>query len=204
MRYGHRDHDHHEHRDHHDRHGRHFGRRSHDDTDTRYPHDDGRGRHRRGRGHQSGRLFDHGELRLVVLALISERPRHGYEIIKEIEDRVAGTYSPSPGVIYPTLTMLEELGHATVAEADGKKLYTITPDGTTYIQANKTALDQALARMQSVSTAHGGGPAPEILRARINLKMAIRLRAARGPLTEQQVRDIAAALDAAAVAIERS
>jgi DNA-binding PadR family transcriptional regulator len=200
MRYGHRDH---EHRDHH-HHGRHFGHRSHDDSDTRHPHDDGRGRHRRGRGRQSGRLFDHGELRLVVLALISERPRHGYEIIKEIEDRVAGTYSPSPGVIYPTLTMLEELGHATVAESDGKKLYTITAEGTAYIEANKTALDQAMARMQSVNTAHSGGPAPEILRARVNLKLALRLREARGPLTEQQIRDIAAALDAAAVAIERS
>jgi DNA-binding PadR family transcriptional regulator len=139
-----------------------------------------------------------------VLALISERPRHGYEIIKEIEDRVAGTYSPSPGVIYPTLTMLEELGHATVAESDGKKLYTITTEGTAYIEANKTALDQAMARMQSVNTAHSGGPAPEILRARVNLKLALRLREARGPLTEQQIRDIAAALDAAAVAIERS
>jgi DNA-binding PadR family transcriptional regulator len=139
-----------------------------------------------------------------VLALISERPRHGYEIIKEIEDRVAGTYSPSPGVIYPTLTMLEELGHATVAESDGKKLYTITAEGTAYIEANKTALDQAMARMQSVNTAHSGGPAPEILRARVNLKLALRLREARGPLTEQQIRDIAAALDAAAVAIERS
>jgi DNA-binding PadR family transcriptional regulator len=149
-------------------------------------------------------MFDHGELRLVVLALIAEHPRHGYEIIKEIEDRVAGTYSPSPGVIYPTLTMLEELGHATVAESDGKKLYTITAAGTAYIEANKTALDQAMARMQSVNTAHSGGPAPEILRARVNLKLALRLREARGPLTEQQIRDIAAALDAAAVAIERS
>ena len=149
-------------------------------------------------------MFDHGELRLVVLALIAERPRHGYEIIKEIEDRVAGTYSPSPGVIYPTLTMLEELGHATVAESEGKKLYTITAEGTAYIEANKIARDQALARMQSVNTAHGGGPAPEILRARVNLKLALRLREARGPLTAQQIRDIAAALDAAAVAIERS
>ena len=197
----HRDYEHHEHRDP-GRFGRFFGRRSHEDSDIRDPHEEGRGRHRRGR--RPGRLFDHGELRLVVLALISERPRHGYEIIKEIEDRVAGTYSPSPGVIYPTLTMLEELGHATVAETNGKKLYTITPEGTAYIEANKTALDQALARMQSVNTAHGGGPAPEILRARVNLKMALRLREARGPLTEQQVRDIAAALDAAAVAIERS
>ena len=149
-------------------------------------------------------MFDHGELRLVVLALIAERPRHGYEIIKEIEERVAGTYSPSPGVIYPTLTMLEELGHATVVESDGKKLYTITTEGTAYIEANKAALDQALGRMKSVNTAHGGGPAPEILRARVNLKMALRLREARGPLTEQQIRDIAAALDAAAVTIERS
>ena len=197
----HRHHEHHEYRDH-EHYGRHFGRRSHGDDDIRHPHEEGYGRRRRGRG--SGRLFDHGELRLVVLALISERPRHGYEIIKEIEDRVAGTYSPSPGVIYPTLTMLEELGHATVAESAGKKLYTITAEGTAYIDANKEALDQALRRMQSVNTAHGGGPAPEIMRARENLKLALRLREARGPLTEQQIRDIAAALDAAAVAIERS
>jgi DNA-binding PadR family transcriptional regulator len=207
MHYQHRDHSHrdHEYRDHDHRghhRGHHFGHRSHDDSDTRHPHDDGRGRHRRGR--RSGRMFDHGELRLVVLALIAERPRHGYEIIKEIEDRVAGTYSPSPGVIYPTLTMLEELGHATVAESEGKKHYTITAEGTAYLDANKSAVDQAMAHMQSVKSAHGGGPAPEILRARVNLKLALRLREARGPLTEQQVRDIAAALDAAAVAIERS
>jgi DNA-binding PadR family transcriptional regulator len=200
--HSHGDHDHRdrEHRGH--RHGWHFGHRSHDDDDTRHPHDDGRGRHRRGR--RSGRTFDHGELRLVVLALIAERPRHGYELIKEIEDRLAGTYSPSPGVIYPTLTMLEELGHTTVAESEGKKLYTITTEGTAYLDANKSAVDQAMAHMQSVKSAHGGGPAPEILRARVNLKMALRLREARGPLTEQQIRDIAAALDAAAVAIERS
>ena len=140
----------------------------------------------------------------MVLALISERPRHGYEIIKEIEDRVAGTYTPSPGVIYPTLTMLEELGHATVTENEGKKLYAITADGSAYLAANKSVVDNALQRMQSVNTAHSGGPAPEIMRARENLKMALRLREARGPLTEQQIRDIASALDAAAVAIERS
>jgi DNA-binding PadR family transcriptional regulator len=193
MRHRHSDREHH---------GGRFGRGSFVEGDFRHERDDGRGHRRRGR--QSGRLFDHGELRLVVLALISERPRHGYEIIKEIEDRVAGTYSPSPGVIYPTLIMLEELGHATVAESNGKKLYAITANGTEYLTANRTALDQALRRMQSVNTAHSGGPAPEIMRARENLKLALRLREGRGPLTEQQVRDIAAALDAAAVAIERS
>ena len=149
-------------------------------------------------------MFDHGELRLVVLALIAEQPRHGYEIIKEIEDRLAGTYTPSPGVIYPTLTMLEELGHATVTESNGKKLYTITESGTAYLEANKAAVDNALQRMQSVNAAHLGGRAPEIMRAKENLRLALRLREARGPLTEQQIRDIAAALDAAAVAIERS
>ena len=200
----------HRHSDH-DRHGGHHRRGSFEDGDFRHEHrgrehgdheHHGRGRHRHGR--RSGRLFDHGELRLVVLALISERPRHGYEIIKEIEDRVAGTYTPSPGVIYPTLTMLEELGHATVSENEGKKLYAITAEGTAYLAANKSTVDNALQRMQSVNTAHSGGPAPEIMRARENLKLALRLREARGPLTEQQVRDIAAALDAAAVAIERS
>jgi len=204
----HRHSDHGRHGDHEHRGGP-FRRGSFEDGDFRHEHrghdrrdHEHRGRHRHGR--RTGRLFDHGELRLVVLALISERPRHGYEIIKEIEDRVAGTYTPSPGVIYPTLTMLEELGHATITESDGKKLYAITTEGTAYLAANKSTVDNALQRMQSVNTAHSGGPAPEIMRARENLKLALRLREARGPLTEQQVRDIAAALDAAAIAIERS
>ena len=192
MRHRHSDREHH---------GGRFGRGPAAAGEPHHERDDGRGHHRHGR--RSGRLFDHGELRLVVLKLISERPRHGYEIIKEIEDRVAGTYSPSPGVIYPTLTMLEELGHATLVESDGRKLYAITAEGSDYLAANRTAVEHALARMQSVNTRHGGGPAPEITRARENLKLALRLREGRGPLTEQQVRDIAAALDAAAVAIER-
>ena len=157
------------------------------------------GRH----GRRSGRVLDHGDLRLIVLSLVSERPRHGYEIIKAIEDRMAGTYSPSPGVIYPTLTLLEELGHATVIEADGKKLYSVTPDGTQYLADHKPAADAAIARMAAVSAAHAGGPAPEITRASENLRLALRLRQARGPLTAEQVQAIAAALDAAALAIER-
>jgi DNA-binding PadR family transcriptional regulator len=188
--------------------------RRHDLDRDQHPHDRAHGpegthgpeiggdRHRHGRRGQ--RLFDHGELRLVVLALIAERPRHGYEIIKEIEDRTAGTYSPSPGVIYPTLTLLEEIGHASVAESAGKKLYAVTGDGGAYLAASKVALDAALGRMRQVSAAHGGGPAPEIVRATENLRMALRLRQGRGPLTAEQVRAIAAALDAAAVAIERA
>ena len=170
-------------------------------------HDDAHGRHGpagRGLGRRSARVFDHGELRYVVLALIAEQPRHGYEIIKAIEDRLAGTYSPSPGVIYPTLTMLEELGHATVAETDGKKRYAITPAGEASLQANRASLDAALSRMSDVRRAHGDGPSPAILRATENLRLALRLRQAHGPLTDEQSRAIAAALDTAALAIERS
>ena len=194
---------------HHRHHGRHHGQ-----SERRFArgpardgghHEHGHGFGRmRGGGGRSGRLFDHGELRLVVLALVAEQPRHGYELIKEIEDRVAGTYSPSPGVIYPTLTMLEELGHATVTESGGKKLYAITPEGTAWLAANQPAVDAALARMQAVKAANSGGPLPEVMRATENLKLALRLRLARGPLTEDQVRAIAAALDAAATAVERS
>lgn len=186
----------HQHSDHH--HCRHARDDSHRDG-----HEHGRHGHRRG-GRGQGRVFDHGELRHVVLALIAERPRHGYEIIKAIEDRLAGSYSPSPGVIYPTLTLLEEIGHVTVAEAAGKKLHAITQEGTAWLEANKPAVDTAMARMDSVREAHGGGPAPEIIRATENLKLAMRLRQSRGPLSEAQTRAIAAALDAAAVAIERS
>lgn len=179
----------------------------HGDHDTHHDGHEERGWRRfrhGGRGRRSGRVFDHGELRLVVLSLISERPRHGYELIKAIEDRLAGTYSPSPGVIYPTLTLLEELGHATVTEADGKKLYAVTAAGTAWLAANQAAVDAALARMAEVNAAHDGGPAPEIIRASENLRLALRLRQARGPLAPEQVRTIAAALDQAALAVERS
>ena len=72
---------------------------------------------RRGRGGGGrGRMFDNGDLRLIIMSLLSDRPRHGYEIIKALEERVGGGYSPSPGVVYPTLTLLEELGQASVME----------------------------------------------------------------------------------------
>jgi DNA-binding PadR family transcriptional regulator len=157
-----------------------------------------------GRG-RMGRFFDHGDLRLVILQLIAEKPRHGYEIIKAIEEKVGGAYSPSPGVIYPTLTMLEELGYVTVTAGDGgKKLQSITEEGRAFLAANKAAVDGLLARMSEAGERHGGGPAPQILRAFENLKMALRLRLAQGPLDEAQIAAIAGAVDAAAVAVERS
>jgi DNA-binding PadR family transcriptional regulator len=161
-----------------------------------------------GRGGRGGRglarVFDHGELRLVVLGLIGEAPRHGYEIIKAIEERVAGSYSPSPGVIYPTLTLLQELGHVTSEEQGGKKLYTITAEGQRYLDEHKAALKAVFARMAEVHARHGGGMAPQLLRAMENLKLSLRLRMGRGPLDAKQLQAVTDALDVAAQTIERS
>jgi DNA-binding PadR family transcriptional regulator len=187
-----------------------FHRHSHHHGDRRFArreqfHDDagfGRGRHGR---HGLGRFFAHGDLRLVILHLIAEKPRHGYEIIKAIEEQVGGAYSPSPGVIYPTLTLLEELGHVTVSPGEGaKKLHTITPEGRAYLDAYRPAVEALLARMAEASRTHGGGPAPQILRAMENLRLALRLRLARGPLSEAEANTVAAAIDAAATGVERA
>ena len=152
-----------------------------------------------------GRFFDHGDLRFVVLQLIADKPRYGYEVIKEIEERLGGAYTPSPGVVYPTLTLLEELGYATVSNAEGsKKLYAITDEGKAFLASNQPTVQAILNRIAEAGAAQGGGPAPQILRAMENLKMAIRFRLAQGPLNETQIRDITTALDAAAQEIERA
>ena len=159
-----------------------------------------------GRHHGGGRLgrfFAHGDLRLVVLNLIGEKPRHGYEIIKAIEDSVGGAYSPSPGVIYPTLAMLEDQGYVTVAAEGGKKLYAITDDGKAFLDANRQMLDALSARMSETAHKERAGAAPQVVRAMENLKLALRLRMSAGEMSEAQIDAIAAAIDAAARAVEK-
>lgn len=116
------------------------------------------------RGGGGGRVFGHGGLRLVLLQLIADKPRHGYELIKAIEDRLNGAYSPSPGVIYPTLTLLEEMGHVTVTADGGRKLHTLTDAGRDHLAEHRTEVDALLARMASGLPMRGGGhgerPAP--------------------------------------------
>src|SRR5215469_9160095 len=144
------------------------------------------GDHRHGGGRGGGRLgrfFDHGDLRYVLLGLIAERPRHGYELIKAIEEKFGGMYSPSPGVIYPTLTFLEELGYIPPDSAAGlRKQFVITPDGAAFLTANQAMVDQIFARMAEVSQVYAGGPAPEIRRAMHNLEAALTIRLGHGPL----------------------
>jgi|WetSurMetagenome_2_1015567.scaffolds.fasta_scaffold168407_2 DNA-binding PadR family transcriptional regulator len=152
-----------------------------------------------------GRVFDHGDLRWVVLALIAEQPRHGYEIIKEIEERVGGAYSPSPGVIYPTLTFLEETGLVSASDSEGgRKLYTILPEGEAQLAAHRGAVDALFQKMAWVRERSAGGVSAQVVRALENLRLAVRLKLEQGPLGEEQAQRLAEALDAAAVAVERA
>jgi DNA-binding PadR family transcriptional regulator len=150
------------------------------------------------------RVFDQGDLRLVILKLISEAPRHGYEIIKAIEDQVGGAYAPSPGVVYPTLTLLEELGYIVLDSAEGgKKLYRITDTGEALLGEKKTAVDDIFRRMDALHERFEG-PSPRIARAMQNLGSAIGLRMRSGPLSAEQLDALVAAIDEAAHKVEKA
>jgi DNA-binding PadR family transcriptional regulator len=160
-----------------------------------------RGRHRGGRG----RLFDYGELRLVLLSLIADEPRHGYEVIKLIEERSGGSYDPSPGVIYPTLSWLDDMGYARIdAEDGGRKRYSITKEGKSFLDANRASADELIARL-AVNEGRGrhGVPSP-VLRAMENFRVAMRLRLKQGNLDEAASQKIATALDEAAKIVEKA
>ncbi len=160
---------------------------------------EGHGHH----GRRAGRMFDQGDLRLIILKLIAEKPSHGYELIKAIEEQLGGAYSPSPGVIYPTLTYLEDAGFATVSpEAGGKKAYAITPEGQAELDANTAQVEAIFSRMKEARS-RSAGASPQIGRAMENLFTALRYRMSEGNLSEAEVQSIAAALDAAALAVEK-
>ena len=137
-----------------------------------------RGRGGLGRGGGGGRIFGPGDLRLMLLALIAEKPRHGYELIKEIEQKFGGAYSPSPGSIYPTLTLLEELDQVRASASDGaRKLFEITALGRAFLDENKATLDGVTARMALAARHMSGRAWPEsVHQAMHTLKHALLLR----------------------------
>ena len=137
--------------------------------------------------------------------MIAEQPRHGYELMKAIEERMSGSYSPSPGVIYPTLAWLEDMGYAAVETEDaGRKRYRVTAAGEAFLTANRAAIDALFSRIGPAGTGRRDGVPAPVLRGMENLKLALRLRLKRGPLDQTTAETIAAALDAAAQALERS
>jgi DNA-binding PadR family transcriptional regulator len=99
---------------------------------------------------RAGRMLAQGDLRLVLLKLIADQPRHGYELIKAIEEMTGGDYAPSPGIVYPTLTYLEEAGYVTAQAEGAKKLYTITEEGRAYLDANRDFVDAVLERLAAI------------------------------------------------------
>lgn len=160
----------------------------------------GEGHHRHfGRGGRAGRFLEHGDLRLLVLHLISQEPRHGYELIKAIEDLTGGAYAPSPGVIYPTLTMLEELGQAEATAEGSKKLYSITGSGRAALAEDQAVVDAILARLAG---SPGRQAALPVMRAMENVKTALRLRLGGRDASPETLRRIADTLDEAARKIE--
>jgi DNA-binding PadR family transcriptional regulator len=96
---------------------------------------------------RAGKMLAQGDVRLLALALIAEQPRHGYDIIKVLEEKTAGWYAPSPGMVYPTLTYLEEAGYVTGQAEGAKKLYTITEEGKAHLEENRDFVDAVLARL---------------------------------------------------------
>lgn len=153
------------------------------------------------RGGRDTRGFGHGGLRLVLLKLINEKPSHGYELIKAIEDRFNGAYTPSPGVIYPTLSWLEDEGFITIAAGeDGRKSATITEAGIAHLAEKAEQVDQLFSMMDNQRGEHGDY-AP-LFRAMSNLKAALKARGMK-PMGKTEIETIVDLIDDTAKKIER-
>ncbi len=182
-------------RDHGGPHGRHFGHRGR--------HGFGRDGEHEGRGRRR-RVFDSGELQLVLLKLIADQPRHGYELIRAIEELTGGAYVPSPGVIYPTLTLLQDMGRIEEATAAGpRKAFAVTADGTAELEAKKPEVEALFARLAELASMRertDGGP---VRRAMGNLRTVLLDRLGRDGVQGETMHEVAAILDEAARKIER-
>jgi DNA-binding PadR family transcriptional regulator len=148
-------------------------------------------------------MFEGGELRLVILLLIEQEPRHGYDIIRELEARTGGAYAPSPGVVYPTLTLLEETGLiATQASEGAKKLFAITEDGKSELDKTRAGAEAALARLEALCKRGEAMDIGPVFRAMTNLKTVLQQKALDAGNREQLLA-VAEIIDAAARKIER-
>jgi len=166
----------------------------------------GGGRRGGGRGERGERrrMFDGGELRLVLLKLIADEPRHGYDLIRHIEELTGGSYAPSPGVIYPTLTMLDDMGQIEAQQSDGaKKLFAITDAGRAELEANAEIVEAAIARLTAVGEETQRTDSASVRRAMGNLRQVLMNRLGDRDLDNVALHDIVALIDEAAQKIER-
>ncbi len=156
-----------------------------------------------GGGGRRGRVFDGGELKLVLLKLIEEAPRHGYDLIREIEERTGGAYAPSPGVIYPTLTLLDDMGLVEVAVDGTKKSFTITDAGTAELAAKADEVKALFARLAEMGAMRAKTDGAPIRRSMGNLRAVLQNRLTADDVTAEMLHDVAAIVDEAAQKIER-
>ncbi len=159
-----------------------------------------------GRGDGGGRrrVFDGGELKLVLLKLIEEQARHGYDLIRDIEERTGGAYAPSPGVIYPTLTLLDDMGLIAEEKSEGaKKLFAITDAGKAMLAAKAVEVEALFARLAELGEARAKTDGAPIRRAMGNLRAVLQNRLSADDVTGDTLHDVAALLDEAARKIER-
>ncbi|WP_174508706.1 DUF2218 domain-containing protein [Klebsiella oxytoca] len=147
-----------------------------------------------------GRVFDYGELRVLLLAMLSEQPSHGYELIHDIKERFGGLYKPSPGVIYPTLTWLYDRNYAVIdLEKGGRKRYSITDEGQAWLTANQSVMDMLKSRVAPQANRES----PSVMvEAMDHLKRALSLRIKYEPLPAGMIDSLAQAIHLAAERIE--
>ncbi|SMD11248.1 PadR family transcriptional regulator [Rhizobium sp. RU36D] len=164
----------------------------------------GRGMAPRGRGGERRRVFEGGELRLVLLKLIEEQPRHGYDLIREIENLSGGAYAPSPGVVYPTMTLLIDMGLADEQATDGaRKLLGITEAGRTHLAERADEVATAMSRLAALAKISERTDAAPVRRAMDNLKAALQDRLSQANTTRDIQLEVARLIDEAAQKIER-
>ena len=158
----------------------------------------------RGRGRRSRRMFESGELRLVLLKLIADEPRHGYDLIRAIEEMTGGEYAPSPGVVYPTLTLLQDMGLIEEAPGEGpRKSFQATKEGQAHLEERSEEVEGLFERLRDLAPRESHSAGPAIGRAVKNLMTALRHRVSRDGFDDDLLYEIAAILDEAAQRIER-
>ena len=137
-------------------------------------------------GARQRRPLAHGELRYAVLKLIENDPKHGYELIKEIETRTGGVYAPSAGVMYPTLEMLVDLGWISSKKKDGKKVFSLTEDGEAALQEHAEAIEAVMAKLDALGEWSEDGTPVDLRDAMRRLNRTVLRRALSGELTRDQ------------------
>jgi len=155
-------------------------------------------------GGRRARMFDGGELRLVLLKLIADAPRHGYDLIREIEALTAGAYAPSPGVVYPTLTLLDEMGLIEEQQSEGaKKRFAATNAGRAHLSDHAEQVAAMIARLHALGAQRERVDAAPIRRAMGNLKVALGATFAREEVSRERMHEVAAMIDELAQRVER-